>query len=157
VGVKFHTEKSGVVVITISENLQIEGVTCIMGKKIITVPNAPKYPFSPAVRAGDYIFVSGQGGFLDAKGREVKGIEGQTRQCLENVKEVLRAADSSLNDVIKVTIFLRDVDHYEKMNEMYQSYLPEDYPARSTIVTSLVMPKMLVEMECIAYSPLKPL
>jgi len=48
-----------------------------MPKQVITVPNAPKYPFSPAIRAGDYIFVSGQGGFVDAQGREVKGIEAQ--------------------------------------------------------------------------------
>ena len=95
-----------------------------MGKEVITVPNAPKLPFSPAIRAGDYIFVSGQVGFIDAGGKEVKGIEAQTRQCLENIKQVLEAAGSSLNEVV-------------------------------TVVTGLVISNMLIEIECIAYSPYK--
>lgn len=124
-----------------------------MTKEIIQVPNAPKYPFSPAVRAGDYIFVSGQGGFVDADGNSVAGIEAQTRLCLDNINRILSAAGSSLTDVVKVTIFLGDVANFAKMNEVYQTYFPEDYPARSTAVTGLVMPNMLVEMECIAYRP----
>lgn len=125
----------------------------VMAKEAITVPNAPKYPFSPAIKAGDYIFVSGQGGFIDAEGREVKGIEAQTTQCLENMKQVLEAAGASLADVVKVTIFLGNVADYAKMNEVYQSYFPQNYPARSAAVTGLVMPNMLIEVECIAYSP----
>ncbi len=117
------------------------------------MPNAPKYPFSPAIRAGDYIFVSGQGGFVDAKGKEVKGIEAQTRQCLENTRQVLETAGSSLDDVVKVTVFLGSVADYAKMNEVYQRYFPKDMPARSTAVTGLVIPGMLIEMECVAYSP----
>jgi len=124
-----------------------------MAKQVIIVPNAPRYPFSPAIRAGDYIFVSGQGGFVDAKGKEVKGIEAQTRQCLENMRQVLETADSSLDNVVKVTIFLGNVTDYAKMNEVYQRYFPKDQPARSTAVTGLVIPGMLIEMECIAYSP----
>lgn len=124
-----------------------------MAKEVITVPNSPKYPFSPAIRAGDYIFVSGQGGFIDAEGREVKGIEAQTKQCLENIKQILETAGASLADVVKVTIFLGNVADYDKMNEVYQSYFPQNYPTRSASVTGLVMPNMLIEMECIAYSP----
>jgi len=124
-----------------------------VAKEVILMPNAPSYPFSPAVRAGDYIFVSGQGGFLDAQGKGVKGIEAQTKQCLDNIRRILEAAGSSLTDVVKVTVFLGDVAHFAKMNEVYQTYFPEDYPARSTAVTGLVVPTMLVEMECIAYSP----
>lgn len=123
-----------------------------MNKQVITVPNAPKYPFSPAVKAGDYIFVSGQGGFVDGEGREVKGVEAQTRQCLENMKQVLEAAGSSLDDVVKVTIFLGNRTDFAKMNEVYQTYFRKDLPARSTAVTGLVIPNMLIEMECIAYS-----
>jgi 2-iminobutanoate/2-iminopropanoate deaminase len=126
-----------------------------MGKEVVTVPNAPKLPFSPAIRAGDFIFVSGQVGFIDAGGKEVKGIAAQTRQCLENIKQVLAAAGSSLNDVVKVTVFLNNADNFAQMNEVYQSYFPKDYPARSTVVTSPVMPNMLVEIECIAYSTRK--
>ena len=124
-----------------------------MVKKVITVPNAPELPFSPAIRAGDYIFVSGQGGFMDAEGKEIKGIEAQTRQCLENMKQVLEIAGSSLDDVVKVTIFLGNVTDYVKMNEVYKSYFSKDQPARSTAVTGLVIPNMLIEMECIAYLP----
>jgi len=124
-----------------------------MGKKeVITVANAPKLPFSPAIRAGDYIFVSGQVGFTDSSGKEVKGIEAQTRQCLENIKQVLQVAGSSLNDVVKVTIFLGDGSQFNQMNEVYRSYFPKDYPARSTIVTTMFIPNMLVEIECVAYS-----
>jgi len=125
----------------------------IMVKEVITVPNAPKYPFSPAIKAGDYIFVSGQGGFIDAEGKEVKGIEAQTRQCLENMKQVLEVAGSCLDDVVKVTIFTGSAGDYAKMNEVYRSYFPKHYPARSACVTGLVMANMLIEMDCIAYSP----
>ena len=124
-----------------------------MAKEVILIPNAPKYPFSPAVRAGDYIFVSGQGGFIDAEGKEVKGIEAQTKQCLDNIRRILEVAGSSLTDVAKVTVFLGNVAHFTEMNKVYQTYFPEDYPARSTAVTGLVVPTMLVEMECIAYCP----
>jgi 2-iminobutanoate/2-iminopropanoate deaminase len=126
-----------------------------MGKEVITVPaipNAPKLPFSPAIKAGDYIFVSGQVGFIDANGKEVKGIQAQTRQCLENIKQVLKSAGSSLNDVVKTTVFLNNAEHFAQMNEVYQSYFPKDFPARSTVVTSPVMPNMLIEIECIACS-----
>ncbi|GAI16403.1 unnamed protein product [marine sediment metagenome] len=122
-----------------------------MAKKVITIPDAPKLPFSPAIRAGDYIFVSGQVGFVDAKGNEVKGIEAQVRLCLENMKRVLVAAGASLDDVVKVTVFLRNEEDFAKMNEVYQGYFPEDKPARSTVIAGLALPTMLVEMECIAY------
>jgi 2-iminobutanoate/2-iminopropanoate deaminase len=126
-----------------------------MVKKVITVPGAPKLPFSPAIRAGDYIFVSGQAGFVDAEGKEIKGIEAQTKQCLENIKAVLKAAGCSLDDVVKVTVFLRNQEDFAKMNEVYQSYFVKDRPARSTVVAALALPSMLIELECIAYSPAK--
>jgi 2-iminobutanoate/2-iminopropanoate deaminase len=126
-----------------------------MVKKVITVPSAPKLPFSPGIRAGDYIFVSGQIGFADTQGKEIKGIEAQTKRCLENMKEVLTAAGSSLDDVVKVTVFLRSEKDFTAMNEIYQSYFVKDRPARSTVITGLAHPSMLIEIECIAYSPIK--
>lgn len=126
-----------------------------MVKKVITVPGAPKLPFSPGIRAGDYIFVSGQAGFVDAEGKEIKGIEAQTKLCLENIKAVLKAAGCSLDDVVKVTVFLRNQEDFAKMNEVYQSYFVKDRPARSTVVAALALPSMLIELECIAYSPAK--
>jgi 2-iminobutanoate/2-iminopropanoate deaminase len=123
-------------------------------KEVLNVPNAPEYPFSPAIKAGDYIFVSGQGGFKNPEtGETIKGIEAQTRQCLQNMKQVLEVAGASLEDVVKVTVFLGDVTDYDKMNDVYQAYFPKYPPARSTAVTGLVIPNMLIEMECIAYSP----
>ena len=122
-----------------------------MTKKIISIPGAPKLPLSPAVRAGDFIFVSGQGGHKDAEGKEAKGIEAQTKVCLKKVKRVLAAAGASMDDVVKVTIFLRNTADFPKMNEVYQTFFPNDKPARSTVVTGLVLPEMLIEIECIAY------
>jgi 2-iminobutanoate/2-iminopropanoate deaminase len=123
-----------------------------MSRQIISVPNAPKMPFSPAVKAGQYLFVSGQAGFYDPKtGQEIQGIEAQTKQTLENIKEVLEAADLSLTDVVKVTVFLRNADDFGKMNEVYAGFFPKDYPARSTAIVGLALPQMLIEIECIAY------
>jgi len=124
-----------------------------MKGEAINLPNAPTLPFSAAIRAGDYIFVSGQIGFTDAKGGEVKGIEAQTKQCLENVKQVLTAANASLDDVVKVTVFLRNGEDFAKMNEIYRTYFVDNKPARSTVIVGLALPSMLVEAECIAYSP----
>jgi len=124
-----------------------------MAKEFIIVPNTAERPFSSAVRAGDYIFVSGSGGFVDKDGRELKGIEAQTKQCLENIKQVLEAAGSSLSDVVKTTIFLVNTSDFTQMNEVYKKYFSKDRPARSTVVTGLVRPDMLIEIECIAYKP----
>lgn len=124
-----------------------------MKKEVITVPDALRLPFSPGIRAGDYIFVSGQVGFVDAGGREVEGIEAQTRLCLENMKRVLTAAGASLDAVVKVTVFLRNEKDFSAMNEVYQGYFGKDKPARSTVITGLALPGMLVEIECIAYAP----
>jgi 2-iminobutanoate/2-iminopropanoate deaminase len=127
-----------------------------MSRQIISVPNAPKMPFSPAIKTGQYLFVSGQAGFYNPKtGQEVKGIEAQTKQTLENIKEVLEAADSSLPDVVKATVFLRNADDFGKMNEVYADFFPKDYPARSTVIVGLALPQMLIEIECIAYCPSK--
>lgn len=128
-----------------------------MTKEVISVATQlAGVPISPGIKAGDYVFVSGQVGIVDDKGKEVKGIEAQTRQCLEKVKQVLEAAGSSLSDVVKVTVFLANVDDFTKMNEVYQSFFRKDRPARSTVIVGLVHPDVLVEMECIAYKPITP-
>lgn len=111
-------------------------------------------PYSPAIRAGSYIFMSGQLGFTDPQtGEDNEGIEAQTKQCLENTKRVLESMGSSLSDVVKVTVFLRNNDDFTKMNETYINYFSKNRPARSTIITNLINPKMLIEIECIAYCP----
>jgi 2-iminobutanoate/2-iminopropanoate deaminase len=124
-----------------------------MTKEVINIPGAPDLPFSSGIKVADYIFVSGQVGSRDAEGNEVTGIEAQTRQCLENVKKVLAAAGASLDDVVKATVFLKNQEEFGKMNEVYRSYFQKDKPARSTAIAGLVLPNMLVEIECIAYHP----
>ncbi len=122
-------------------------------RKIVIMPGTEDHPYSSAVRAGEYLFLGGQIGSVDDGGNKVVGIEGQTKQCLENMKHVLAAAGASLGDVVKVNVFLVSIDDYPKMNEVYQSYFLKDRPARSTIVTGMVMPELLIEIECIAYKP----
>jgi 2-iminobutanoate/2-iminopropanoate deaminase len=135
-----------------------------MAKEIIklsTTPSGfppgipPEIPlYSPGVRAGDYIFVTGQVGAVDDQGREVKGTEAQTRQLLENIEKILEAGGASLSDVVKTTNFLVNVEDWNQMNKAYSSYFPEGWPARSTvIVAGLSKPEWLVEIECIAYHP----
>ena len=124
-----------------------------MVKEVIIMPNAASSPFSSAVRAGDFIFLSGNGGFVDKDGREVKGIKAQTKQTLENIKQVLEVAGSSLSDVVKVNVFITNAYDFAQMNEIYINYFTKDRPARSTVVTGLVRPDMLIEVECVAYKP----
>jgi len=138
-----------------------------MVRQNITLPKskASGLPSIPAVRAGDYIFTSGEVGNVDAEGNNVETIEGQTRQCWEYIKQTLEAAGSSLSDVVKVTNFLGDMRNFWKMNEVYYTYFPrdKDLPARSTLVISLDTPEglslgkpsRLIKIDCIAYCPSK--
>ena len=138
-----------------------------MPKEVITVPNGPpSHPFlSPAIRAGDFVYVSGNAGLKPGMpphgegqnwmpGQLVEGgIMPQTAQCIENLKLALEAAGSSLQDVIKVNTFLRDVDRdFAEYNKVYLQYFPSDPPARTT-VGATIYGTILVEIECVAYSP----
>lgn len=112
-------------------------------------PNELPYPFSAAVRTGNLLFVSGQVGMRD--GKVVEGIEAQTRATLDNIRDVLAQAGATLEDVVKVTVFITDMSLWPKMNEIYAEYFPKDQPARSALgATALALPELLVEMECIA-------
>ena len=125
-----------------------------MSKEVISIPNAPNLPFSPGIKVGQFLFVSGQGGFKDpGTGEEIKGIRAQTKQCFENIKAILKSANSSLDDVVKATVIVKNAADFAEMNDAYRSYFSKDLPARTTIVADLVAPGMLVEIECIAYCP----
>ena len=118
----------------------------VIGKQVI--------PYSTAVRAGDFVFVSGQVAF-DKDGKLVEGgIEDQTRQVLENVKAALAAAGCTMDDVVKCTCWLDDARDFGRFNAVYGSYFPGDKPARSTVESRLVIDAK-VEIEAIAYKPLK--
>jgi 2-iminobutanoate/2-iminopropanoate deaminase len=128
-----------------------------MEKEAIIPANLPSWvkkmplPLSPAVKAGGFVFLSGYAGFLDRKTEAlVEGIEAQTRETLEVIKETLEAAGSSLDKVVKVTVLLRNAQDFPKMNEVYRTFFPKDPPARSTVVTGLALPEILVEIECMA-------
>jgi reactive intermediate/imine deaminase len=121
-------------------------------KEVIQMPGASLgLPFSSAVRVGDLLFLSGQVGVVPGS-RELApgGIEGQTRQTLENIKRVLEHAGSSMERVVKCTVFLGDIADYAAMNAVYASFFPKDPPARSTLAASGLALGAAVEIECIA-------
>ena len=108
-------------------------------------------PFSSAVRVGDLIFLSGQiGNIPGTRQLADTGVAGQTRQTMENIKTVLAAAGSSLERVVKCTVFLVDMHDYPAMNVVYAEYFPADPPARSTVAGSGLAFGARVEIECIA-------
>jgi 2-iminobutanoate/2-iminopropanoate deaminase len=113
-------------------------------------------PYSQAIRAGDMIFVSGQlpldpGGALAGPG----DIRAQTRRVLDNIAAILRAAGSSLDQVVKTTVFLTSLDDFSGMNEIYASVFKSPYPARSTVEIGRLPGGMLLEIECIALAERK--
>ena len=125
-----------------------------MKKEFINLPGPSPRPYSQAVKVGDFIFVSGTTGNNNPEtGGKVTGIQAQTKQCLENIKRVLVRAGASLEDVVKCTVFIRNEADFAPMNDVYRGYFVKDLPARSTIVTGLVAPDMVIEIECIAYHP----
>ena len=122
-------------------------------KKVVSTNTAPPAvgPYSQAIRAGNFLFLSGQLP-LDPKAGTIVGedIEAQTRQVISNMKAVLAAAGLSLADVVKTTVFLKDIQHFAKMNGVYKEYFTQDAPARSTIQVANLPMNALVEIESIA-------
>jgi len=110
-------------------------------------------PLSPAVRAGDFVFVSGQVP-IDASGKVVAGgIVEQTNQVLENVKAALALAGCTMADVVKTTVVLADKGDFGAFNEAYGRFFPEDPPARTTAEAGMMI-DIKVEIEAVAYKPL---
>jgi 2-iminobutanoate/2-iminopropanoate deaminase len=123
-----------------------------MAKQAIATTSAPGAigPYSQAVQVGDYIFTSGQLGLIPETGQLAEGIEAQTTQSLRNVSAILEAAGSSLDRVMKTTVFLKDMNDFGKVNEIYGSFFSEPYPARSAIEVARLPKDGLVEIEVIA-------
>jgi 2-iminobutanoate/2-iminopropanoate deaminase len=123
----------------------------IMLKKVQT-DKAPQAigPYSQAVETGDWIFTSGQIPLTPDGELVAGGIEEQTRQVLENLKSVLEAAGSGLEHVVKTTIFLRDMNQFQTVNEIYGGYFKEHQPARSCVEVSRLPKDVLIEIEVIA-------
>ena len=127
-----------------------------MGKQAIgggfTGPGGTKLPFPKAVRAGDFVFVSGQMA-TDANGQLVEGgIEAQTRQVMDNIKAILAEAGCTMLDVVKCTCWIDDPRDFGRFNAVYREYFGDDPPARSTVRSDLMLDGKL-EVEAIAYEP----
>ena len=122
-------------------------------KKVVTTDNAPKAigPYSVANCYGNLVFSAGQIG-LDPRTAELVpgGIEAQTRQVLTNLQAVLEAAGSSLERVLKTTVFLQDMNDFARMNAVYAEFFQENYPARSTVQAAGLPKGAAVEIEAVA-------
>ncbi|MEZ0468318.1 RidA family protein [Phaeobacter sp. SYSU ZJ3003] len=119
----------------------------------VKLPDGTPVPLSKAVRAGDFLILSGQLGF-GPDGRIVEGgIEAQTRQCIENAKALLEEVGSDLSQVAKATIWLTDTADFGAFNKVYGSYFPSQPPARSAVCSALMVPGAVVEIEFLAYDP----
>ena len=113
---------------------------------------APRGPYSPAVRAGDFIFVSGQVA-VDPKTQQlISGdISQQTRQVLNNIKSLLEGCGAAMSDIVKCGVFLADGKDFAAMNVVYAEFFGDAKPARSTVVTGFAMAGVLVEIDAIVY------
>ena len=122
-------------------------------KKIISTAEAPKAigPYSPAVEAGGFVFVWGQIPLIPATGDLVEGsVEVQTARVLENLKAILEAAGSSLESVVKTTVYITNMDDFAKVNGIYGQYFQENPPARVCVEVSKLPKGALVEIDVIA-------
>ncbi len=113
---------------------------------------SPIGAYSQGIRAGDFIFVSGQGPLDPATGQLIHGtIEEETARVLENIKLILEAGGATMADVVKVSAHLSDVALFERFNKVYATYFPDPKPARTTVGSQLPRKDMLVEIDAIAY------
>ena len=123
-------------------------------KQAISTDGAPTPtgPFNQAIRMGNFIFTSGQAGRNRETGK-MGDIRDQARRCIGNISAILEAAGASLEDVVKVTVYLRNAEDANDFNDEYRKLMPEPLPARSSAYVGLKNPDMLVEMEAIAVIP----
>jgi 2-iminobutanoate/2-iminopropanoate deaminase len=122
-------------------------------KKVVRSDKAPKAlgPYSVGIMAGHFVFASGQAGIDPVTNNLVEGgIEAETRQVLTNLKDVLEAAGTSMDKVVKTSVFLRDMNDFSKMNAIYGEFFKVDPPARTTVQVAALPKGAAVEIEVIA-------
>lgn len=122
-------------------------------REAVSAPNAAKPigPYSPAIRAGNLLFISGQVGFDPATGALIDGdISAQTDQVMRNIGELLKAAGTDFGHVVRMTVFLADMNEFAKMNEVYGRYVTNPPPTRSTVQVARLPRDARVEIDVIA-------
>jgi 2-iminobutanoate/2-iminopropanoate deaminase len=122
-------------------------------RQAVSTPTAPAAigPYSQAIRAGNLLFLSGQIPIDPATGNLVDGgIEAQTRQVFHNIGEILKAGGSSFDEVVTATVYLADMNHFAKVNEIYATYFSSPAPARATVQVARLPKDCLVEIQVIA-------
>ena len=121
--------------------------------KTVSTPNAPAAigPYSQAVVSNGFAFLSGQIPLDPATGQLIQGdIAAQTHRVLENLKAVLESCGSSLDKVVKTTVYLKEIGEFARMNEVYAGYFPRNPPARATVEAARLPRDVRVEIDCIA-------
>jgi len=122
-------------------------------REAVSAPNAAKPigPYSPAIRAGNLLFISGQVGFDPATGALIEGdVSAQTDQVMRNIGELLKAAGTDFGHVVRMTVFLADMNEFAKMNEVYGRYVTNPPPTRSTVQVARLPRDARVEIDVIA-------
>lgn len=122
-------------------------------RNAILTDKAPKPvgPYSQGIVEGDFIFVAGQGCVNPATGTLERGdVRSETKRTLENIQAILEAAESSLDHVVKCNVYLRDINDFAAMNEVYETFFTMPFPARTTIQAGALPGGIAVEIECIA-------
>ena len=123
-----------------------------MDKKIISTENAPKAigPYSQAVEVNGFVYASGQIPIIPETGEIAVGIENQTRQALTNVKSIMQAAGLKMENIVKTCVFIKDMNDFAKVNEIYAQFFSGDFPARSCVEVARLPKDVLIEVEVIA-------
>ena len=126
-----------------------------MEKSVISTNNAPAAigPYSQAIKAGNLVFISGQIPIIPATGEILRGdIKLQTKQVLENLKNILDAAGSCIDNVVKTTVFMKDLNDYTAINDVYKEFFSNKPPARAAVQAARLPRDVGVEIEAIAFS-----
>ncbi|HXY82402.1 MAG TPA: Rid family detoxifying hydrolase [Candidatus Saccharimonadales bacterium] len=123
-----------------------------MVREFVRTANAPQPagPYSQAIKAGPFVFVAAQGPVDPKTGKMADDVESQTRQTLLNIKAILEASGSTMADVVKVSVFLKNAGDFSKMNDVYKTFFSQNPPTRTTVEAKFAGP-MLVEIDAIAF------
>lgn len=129
-------------------------MSSVQTKQAIATKNAPGAigPYSQAVQFGNLLFTSGQLGMHPETGEFPATVEEQAKQSLQNVKAILEAAGSGMDQVIKATVFLKDMNDFAKVNAIYDQFFAQPYPARSAVEVARLPKDALIEIEVVAHT-----